>query len=58
MTNFPDQIPSCMGELNPHSIKVHRDKGCNCVLVRRNLVHDDQLAGDHLMFILTFGSEI
>lgn len=58
ITNFSDQMPICAGELNNHSVKVLRDTGCNGVIIRRSLVNDDQLTGDHQVCVLADDSRI
>lgn len=58
VTNFSDLMPICAGELNNHSVKVLRDTRCNGVIVRRSLVYDDQLTGDHQVCVLADGSRI
>ncbi|XP_062607411.1 uncharacterized protein LOC134269206 [Saccostrea cucullata] len=58
VANFSDQMPVCVGEINDQSVQVLRDTGCNGVIVRRSLVHDDQLTGDHQVCVLADGSKI
>lgn len=58
VTNFSDLMPICAGELNNYSVKVLRDTRCNGVIVRRSLVYDDQLTGDHQVCVLADGSRI
>ncbi|XP_062584037.1 uncharacterized protein LOC134245806 isoform X2 [Saccostrea cucullata] len=58
IANFSDQMPVCVGEINDQSVQVLRDTGCNGVIVRRSLVHDDQLTGDHQVCVLADGSKI
>ncbi|XP_062588592.1 uncharacterized protein LOC134250255 [Saccostrea cucullata] len=58
VANFSDQMPVCVGEINDQSVQVLRDTGCNGVIVRRSLVNDDQLTGDHQVCVLADGSKI
>ncbi|XP_061184347.1 uncharacterized protein LOC133192347 [Saccostrea echinata] len=51
-------MPSCNGKLNEHFVTVLRDTGCNGVVVRRNLIDDVQLTGNHRICILADGSRI
>ncbi|XP_062599274.1 uncharacterized protein LOC134260741 isoform X2 [Saccostrea cucullata] len=51
-------MPVCVGEINDQSVQVLRDTGCNGVILRRSLVHDDQLTGDHQVCVLADGYKI
>ncbi|XP_061176104.1 uncharacterized protein LOC133185059 [Saccostrea echinata] len=51
-------MPSCNGKLNEHFVTVLRDTGCNGVVIRRNLIDDVQLTGNHRICILADGSRI
>lgn len=51
-------MPSCNGMLNEHLVTVLRDTGCNGVVVRRDLLCDDQLTGIQKVCVLADGSRI
>nr|XP_034325279.1 uncharacterized protein LOC105323550 isoform X4 [Crassostrea gigas] len=53
-----ENMPSCDGRLNEHSVSVLRDTGCNGVVVRKDLICDSQLTGKRRECVLADGSKI
>lgn len=51
-------VDPCNGMLNEHLVTVLRDTGCNGVVVRRDLLCDDQLTGIQRVCVLADGSRI
>lgn len=51
-------MPTCNGMLNKHLMTVLGDTGCYCVVVRRDLLCDDQLTGVQKVRVLADGSRI
>ena len=53
-----DDMPTCDGRLNEHSVTVLRDTGCNGVVVRKDLIRDSQLTGKSRVCVLADGSRV
>ncbi|XP_062613758.1 uncharacterized protein LOC134275492 [Saccostrea cucullata] len=53
-----EDMPTCKGKLNEHFVTVLRETGCNGVVVRRDLIDDVQLTGNHRICVLADGSRI
>ena len=53
-----ESMPTCDGILDEHLVTVLRDTGCNGVVVRRDLITEDQLTGNHRICVLADGSTI
>lgn len=53
-----ENMPTCDGRLNEHSVSVLRDTGCNGVVVRKDLICDSQLTGKCRECVLADGSKI
>ena len=53
-----DRMPTSAGKLNGHDVTVLRDTGCNGVVIRRDLVTEEQLTGSKRVCILADGSKV
>ena len=54
--NITKKMPVTSGRVGQHSVSVLRDSGCSGVVIRRDLVSDDQLTGDVKTCILIDGT--
>ena len=52
----PRGMPVCQGLVGKHLVQVLRDSGCSSVVIRRDLVGDDQLTGQHRVCVLIDGT--
>ena len=50
-----DARPVCQGMVNGQRVQVLRDSGCSTVVVRRNLVLEEQFTGEHRTCVLIDG---
>ena len=53
-----DRMPTSAGRLNGHDVTVLRDTGCNGVVIRRDLVAEEQLTGSKRVCLLADGSKV
>ena len=51
-----DAMPVCQGMVNGQRVQVLRDSGCSTVVVRRNLVLEEQFTGEHRTCVLIDGT--
>ena len=52
----PARMPVCEGFVGEHRVKVLRDSGCSGVVIRRSLVDDHHLTGQHRACVLIDGT--
>jgi len=51
-----ERMPVCIGLMGDHSVSVLRDTGCSTVVVKRELVDDEQMTAGTESCILTDGT--
>ena len=50
--NNSSDMPVCEGRVGKHSVQVLRDSGCSGVIIRQDLVKDEQFTGHHRVCVL------
>ena len=53
-----EDMPTCDGRLNEHSVTALRDTGCNGVVVRKAFIRDSQLTGKSRVCVLADESRV